>query len=74
VKIHAYKFTEKSAKNLAEMEQKLSVKSEQVIGQALGVLRWVIDEQEKGSQILVQYKDGTFGSLESYLPEGGRWQ
>lgn len=52
-------FSEKAYKELESIQERLDAGSKsEVIRNALGVLRWIIDESDRGHRILVEKPDG----------------
>ena len=52
-------FSEKAYKELESIQERLDATSKsEVIRNALGVLRWIIDESDRGNRILVEKPDG----------------
>jgi metal-responsive CopG/Arc/MetJ family transcriptional regulator len=53
-------FSEKAYRELNELQERLDAQSKsEVIRNALGVLRWVIEESMNGHRILVEKPEGT---------------
>ena len=52
-------FSEKAYKELESIQERLDAGSKsEVMRNALGVLRWIIDESDRGNRILVEKSDG----------------
>jgi hypothetical protein len=53
-------FSEKAYRELSDLQERLDAQSKsEVIRNALGVLRWVVEESAMGHKILVEKPEGT---------------
>lgn len=63
-----FEFSDEAAKELEALKARLNTNSRgHVLNHALGVLKWVVNERGRGSQIIVKRQDGN--SVEVVFPE-----
>lgn len=68
MEVKTFQFTQSASQSLSRISRLTGLRDESnILRLALGVLRWVVENQRNGHQILVKRLDGSVGELEYML-------